>query len=297
MNNFLRVLSISIALLTVSVSQVSAQSCSDIFSGGLDTTKPLLLPGAPAQLQVKAEGGDINVFRGDELLSTVRREDSAALSAFVYDTLGKATLPGQGVRIGFEGMTTADAAQLMRNLSFEGEKRQYGIQEGVIAAGGAGGIEPPAGTERSASGEATPPNGQRGGVRKLLGKDPTRRYDFTKAEVTYAKDSVSPIAYEGSGARFIQDFVVDVPSTPSRFDFVVRVLYGSKKAIEIETSALDVITEALHQTKLNNATLRQAANEIIKEIREVDNEWNAAIEGADKILVELIFVPVPVKIV
>ena len=80
MNKLLRVLSISIALLTVSTSQILAQSCSDIFSGGLDASKPILLPGAPAQLQVRAEGGDIKVFKGDELLSTVRREDSAALS-------------------------------------------------------------------------------------------------------------------------------------------------------------------------------------------------------------------------
>ena len=273
MNKLFFVLSFVIAFIVGCPSYVAAQqSCRELFSGQ-DNSRPIVLPGAPAQLQIKGEDGEIKVFRGDDKVFAVRREDSADLSNHVFNILGDATLPGQGVRIGFEGLTPADAAQLMRNLDIVGDLRQYGIQEGFVSVVDNGDPEPP--------------------PREPF--DVKKRYDFTRAMVTYAADISTPIAYEGSGARFIQDFVVDIPSTPSILDFIVRVLYGSKRAVKVDVSALDVITEALNQQKLSSATLRQAANEVIKKIRDVDTEWNAAIEGADKILVEVIFVSVPIK--
>lgn len=280
-----------------------AISCEQILTGKSEAD-PVILPGSPADLQVIAQGGVVSVFSTGDLITTIGIEDTNALASTITDSLGNPGLLGQGVRIGFAGFTTPQAARLMRTLSFEGKKRGFGTQEGVVAA--SGGAIPPVkgnGTDVAVGGEPTDGRhghgGGDGGGRRwydrfsdaLAGRGFKERYDFTAAKVTYAKGSSVPVVYDAGGAKFIQDFVVEVPAAASSFDFVVKVFYMSKRSTEVTPTPKDVITEALHQPKLSHATLRQAANEIIKATHDADVDWNTAIEGADVTLVELIVVP------
>lgn len=302
----------------------AAESCAQLLSG-TKNNDTIIIPGAPADFQVISEGETIALYKGQTKLADLAREDSSAIASTLFDKIGNASVRGQGLRFGFSGVSVAEAANLMRNLETEGKRRRFGTQEGVVSASAGGGSgEPPIeGTGKvAASGEPQSPNSLQGSknseiisnqasnggganstpptqaasggkpprkfLKAFIGKDSSRRFDFTKATVTRAEDTATPIAFDGRGARFVQDFVVDVPSTPSNLDFFVRVYFKSKRSIEIETKPENVITDALHQTKLSNATLSQAANEIKRNIRSTDTDWNAAIFGADLVLVEII---------
>lgn len=238
----------------------ASQSCSQLLSGSGNFE----FPGAPISLKAKLSSSKIDIFKEDILVSTVQRNDQQAFAKSIIKELGDSGSINSTELLRFEfsgDINKDDIAILMNNLHTETIKNELGHVEGSFLKKG-----------RDKKKKSS-----------LIGKG-SKRYNFTKASIR--SETSSPVSLGPSGKKFYQNFLVDVPSTPSPLDFVVRMLFNSRGAVlEVIEKPEDVIRSALHQEILEDATLRQATNEILGLVRATHPEWNASVEGSDYILV------------